>query len=139
MEKQLFFKWKPEYDLGIDIIDEQHKKLVGYINELFISVKDLKQKEQAQIVVQKLFDYTNFHFGMEEKYFKRYDWESSSSHLKEHQIFVNKILEFQKILEKELPATFQIINFLKDWFKNHILVSDKKYVSFFKDKMTTVI
>jgi hemerythrin-like metal-binding protein len=139
MNERKFFPWKPEYNLGIELIDNQHQQLTGIIDELFVSVQELKQIEQAKIVIQKLFDYTEFHFGMEEKYFEKFGWKESPLHKAEHKKFVNKILEFQKVVDKGLPATFQIIIFLKDWFANHVLVSDKQYVSFFKDKMDKVI
>lgn len=29
-----YWKWDPAYSVGIEVIDHQHKRLFGYINEL---------------------------------------------------------------------------------------------------------
>ncbi len=135
MTNNRFFPWRPEYSIDIPLIDAQHQILIGYIDELYASVEAKKQKEHTIEVVKKLKDYTDFHFGLEEKYFAQYGYIEEASHKAEHVLFVEKIVEFQNIIERNLPATFQILLFLKDWFSNHIMKNDRKYALVLKDKI----
>jgi hemerythrin-like metal-binding protein len=133
MATRKFFPWKHEYELGIPIIDDQHKLLIGFIDDLFTAVEDKSQAAETKQVLKRLVDYTDFHFGEEEKYFKKFGYIEEKNHVLEHKKFYEKIDEFQKLTEKNLPTTFQLIIFLKDWLINHIQKSDRKYAVELKD------
>ncbi|HAN19103.1 MAG: hypothetical protein A2X13_02585 [Bacteroidetes bacterium GWC2_33_15] len=130
--KTEFFPWKEEYSVKVKEIDDQHKVLIKLLNKLYDA---FMKKEHSTIIgdiIQELTDYASYHFGTEEKYFKRFNYKESEKHLSEHKIFTEKVNEFKKEYEKNKSAlTFTIINFLRDWLKNHILISDKKYSDFF--------
>lgn len=130
--KTEFFPWKEEYSVKVKEIDDQHKVLIKLLNKLYDA---FMKKEHSTIIgdiIQELTDYASYHFGTEEKYFKRFNYKESEKHLSEHKSFTEKVNEFKKEYEKNKSAlTFTIINFLRDWLKNHILISDKKYSDFF--------
>ena len=56
-----FFEWKDDYSVGIDKIDKQHRKLVGYLNELYESMKAGKGKGTLGAVLKGLVEYTKNH------------------------------------------------------------------------------
>jgi hemerythrin len=33
------FKWSADLDLGIDVIDSQHRRIVDYINEINVAIR----------------------------------------------------------------------------------------------------
>ncbi len=134
MEKKVYFLWKKEYELGIPEIDKQHKMLVSYIDELYVAVSEDKQFKTVDDIVRKLIDYTKFHFETEENQLADSDYFDLTNHKLEHNFFVSKILEFDKLLSKRIKITFRLISFLKDWLTKHILVTDKRYVEYFKQK-----
>ena len=35
---EVFFKWLPDYSVGIKTIDSQHQELVNILNRLFVAV-----------------------------------------------------------------------------------------------------
>jgi hemerythrin len=50
----------------------------------------------------------------------------------EHEAFVRKVSDFVDDLnEARLSLSISVMNFLRDWLKNHIMVVDKKYVELF--------
>jgi len=135
MESQRFFPWREEYSLGIKVIDDHHKQLVGYIDEMYVSAIQTDSKDKAKEILKKLYEYTVYHFGVEERYFEKFGYEEIAEHKQQHQIFYQKLNDFKKMIDKNHPSTFQIINFLKEWFKEHILDTDKKYVNELKIKI----
>ena len=64
-------EWKPEYNVHIDTIDQQHKKLVAIINELYELLTDeTGVKEYISKIIDDLKEYTIYHFSTEEDLMK---------------------------------------------------------------------
>jgi len=140
MSDKDFIKWKDEYSVGISYIDDQHKKFLDMINKL---VEACNQGEDVaskvfKMTIKDLFEYVKFHFKTEEDILIRYKYpeEDYNLHKKEHEQFMIKVLEFVSDFEngkKYVPN--QTTRFLKNWLLQHIIVIDKKYAIFLKEKM----
>ncbi|MDA8212497.1 MAG: bacteriohemerythrin [Clostridia bacterium] len=129
------FAWDEKYSVNVKEFNDHHKKLIDLINELHDGMKVGKGKEIMSTMLKKLIDYTQFHFSTEEKYLTRYAYPEYQLHKAQHDQFVNKVLKFQQDFEKgNILASMDVMNFLKDWLVNHILVIDKKYVPFLNEK-----
>jgi hemerythrin-like metal-binding protein len=127
----VLFAWNDSYNTGIKEIDTQHKKLVDLLNSLY----DAMGKGQANQVMGKIFDelvkYTASHFATEERLFKQHGYPEAAAHKREHDTLTAQALALQKdFAAGKTSMTLATANFLKDWLKNHILGSDKKYAPF---------
>ncbi|MEW8014522.1 MAG: bacteriohemerythrin [Candidatus Sedimenticola endophacoides] len=58
-------EWSNSLDTGISVIDEQHKRIVDYINELHDAQQTLDKRRVGE-VIDELVDYTVSHFAFEE-------------------------------------------------------------------------
>lgn len=126
-------KWTDKYTLGIKEIDNQHKGLVVIINELFTYMSEGKAKEKMKDVFDHLTEYTKKHFSAEELMLYRYAYTDIESHKVEHKKFIEKLEAFKKDFQnKRITISLELLNFLKDWLLNHILISDKKYATHIK-------
>ncbi len=131
--------WGKKLILGIDEIDSQHKELVSLINQLHRAMKLEKGLQVSGNILKGLADYTIFHFDHEKKIFEKYEYSEKDQHLKIHDDLVNKVLDFKKQFENGNAAiTMDLMDFLNDWLRSHILKTDKKYVPFLKEKMQNV-
>lgn len=130
-----YLDWKSEYSVGITSIDEQHKKLFQFINELHDAMKAGKSKEVLSKIINDLVDYTKYHFAQEEAFFNKYKYPEYLQHQKEHQGFTEKIFEFKNSYNLTSGiVSIEVMNFLKNWLINHVLGTDKKYTSFLNAK-----
>jgi len=83
-------------------------------------------------VISNLFSYTITHFRTEEELFEKYAYPTASFHKKEHKKFVRRIQEFKDAFDGgRLGVSIQVMNFLRDWLKHHIMEVDKRYSVFF--------
>ncbi|WP_370572719.1 bacteriohemerythrin [Methanomethylovorans sp.] len=124
--------WSDKYSVNIKEIDEQHKKLVGMINELHDAMMHAKSKEVSVEIINKMAEYTKYHFSTEEKYMKQFRYPDYEVHKISHEKFVEQVLEFKKGYESgKTGLTYDLLNFLKNWLVTHIQASDKKYAPFF--------
>jgi hemerythrin len=131
-----FISWKEEYELGISEIDEQHKKMLGIINELHDLMGQEEKADQSQIdkIIKEMADYAMYHFKTEEKYFNLFSYEDTETHMTIHSQYAQKVSEWQSRYdaEKDQAIFFEIFNYLQDWWIWHICHTDRDYVSFFK-------
>lgn len=127
--------WKEEYNLGIKSIDEQHQKLIDLINDLYLAKRSDAATELIEKVITGLIDYTEYHFIFEEKWFERINYENQEDHIKEHQVFRDKLKKYQKELNKNdtIPVSMvqNLVSWLQEWLVDHILVTDRKYIGAF--------
>ena len=138
----MHIEWSRKYNTGIKKIDDQHKKLVDLINILYdkVVINDDSSSVQEAIVDLKL--YTIFHFGSEEKLFKKHEYneEDHQDHLKKHKDFIDEISVYmgdQETSQHELG--YRLVEYLKKWLFSHILVCDMKFASFMKKNHFTEI
>ncbi len=125
--------WGPELMLGIDEIDDQHKKLVDIINELNDAMKAGKGADTLGAVFEELKGYTVHHFATEEAYFEEFSYAGMISHVAEHKKLVNQVIELEEQFKSGKTAlTNDVMRFLKDWLTGHIQGIDKKYVPHLK-------
>lgn len=127
-----FIPWKKEYALGIEVIDVQHMKLVGYISDLYNAVMSTDKEQKTKDVIEKLFQYTISHFSFEENVMKDAQFPNLEDHHKAHENFILELENYhQKFLDgKIVPA--QLVIFLKDWLVKHIQGTDREYIPYFK-------
>jgi len=127
--------WTDDLSVGVRLIDEQHKVLLGLINELHAGMRARKSDAVLVGVVERLKEYTVKHFGQEEEYFDRYGYSETKAHKEIHAKLVRQVLDFEAALKSgKAKVTMEIMRFLKDWLVQHIMGTDKKYSTFLHGK-----
>jgi hemerythrin-like metal-binding protein len=127
------FIWKPSYDLGVAEIDLDHRHLVGLINELYEAMKVGHGYELINHLIDQLLEYTREHFANEEGFMRASGYPYLEPHVREHQEFRDKIeaLDRGRRAGQLLPSS-ELLSFLCDWLRTHILDSDKDFGTFLK-------
>ena len=127
--------WKEEYSVRVNLIDQQHRKLIDLLNQLYDGLKAQRGKEVLGPVLHELVGYTESHFTTEERLMQTHGYPGFQPHKLEHQMLVKKVRDFQKDFEAGKSAvSIELMSFLKGWLENHILKTDKQYSSHFEKK-----
>jgi len=130
-----FMNWGPEFSCGIASIDEQHKKLLRMVNDIYAAIQTGKDRQYLGKILNELVAYTDYHFKYEEENFKKHNYPETQIHMKIHADLVAKVLEFKEKFDKgQAMLSHDILNFLKSWLTSHICVTDKKYGPYLKGK-----
>ena len=128
--------WTSRLETSISKIDNQHKKLVQMINQLHKAMRQQRGSNELSNILNNLAEYTVMHFGTEEKLFEKYQYPGYADHKKIHKELVTTVLAFQADFKNgKATVTVDLMDFLKDWLKNHIVKTDMAYVPFLKSKM----
>lgn len=126
--------WNDSLNTGIKTIDDQHRKLFDFFNEFSKNLEINSTKQVLEDILQKMTDYVDYHFSTEEELFAQCKFPEAEKHIQQHDMFRKKVSEYiKKKSTKELQLSFEIIVFLSNWIIDHIKVSDREYIPYFKD------
>lgn len=133
-KQEALLEWNDKMLIGIDSVDAQHKQLVGMLNELYAGFRAGTAKSLVGPILSRLIDYTATHFQHEERFFDQTNYPESKHHKMEHANLVKKVLEVRARFEadKESVLTQDVMVFLRNWLVDHIMGTDKLYVSHLK-------
>lgn len=127
--------WNEALSVHIESLDDQHRQLVGLINELHDAMKQGQGRQIVGSIIDRLAAYTQQHFTAEELLFEQHDYPAKAGHKREHNTFIENVADFRNKFNKgHLMLSMEVMTFLKEWLVNHIQVSDKKYSPFLNAK-----
>lgn len=130
-----FLVWKDEYSVGINSIDQQHKKLIHMINQLQTAVKYSTGEEFEREALNELVDYTKTHFTYEEGMMEQNGYPDFEAHKAQHVKMIKKVEEVLAEYEKDSDTAMEnALSYLSEWLINHINGTDKEYSSFMISK-----
>jgi len=111
------------------VLDEDHKRLVGMVNELFDAMQAGHGREALGRILDGLVQYTKMHFAREESFFTKTSYPVGAAHKQEHDALTRQVLEVQQkyAAGSNAALSLEVMQFLKNWLVQHIQGSDQKY------------
>ncbi len=125
--------WNDTLSVGVPEYDEQHKVLVGLINELHEAMSKGRGREVTGQVLTKLASYTDRHFADEERRMQAANYPDFAAHRAKHQDLMRQVRERKASFDAGKGVlTAELLGFLSTWLSTHIKGEDKKYAPFLK-------
>ena len=123
-----FFQWTSEMELGIPVIDEQHKRIVDYINDLHHAIEE-NNKQKVLIVAENVISYTHDHFNYEETLLKKAGYVLTEPHIAVHNRFKESAEQMKQdvVNGDSIEAAKKMRSSLTIWITNHIKKEDADY------------
>ncbi|SCA57559.1 Hemerythrin (fragment) [Candidatus Terasakiella magnetica] len=121
-------EWDDYLATGIDVIDMDHKILLGLINQVF-DVGVEKDDAKLTLILESLADYVDEHFKREEILMQICGYKNLEEHKEKHRKITETVQGLFKIYQTN-PALVNIDGFqtfLADWLPTHILNEDHGY------------
>ena len=120
--------WQPEYNLGIPIVDEQHRGIVSIINSLYYGMQGEHDDRESVLapIVDMMYDYTHIHFKTEENFLEKFKFPYIKQH---HELHGELTGTLSKVSRKSLVNhdSYEFMEFLKKWWIDHICDRDRKF------------
>ncbi|MGN0250720.1 MAG: bacteriohemerythrin [Oliverpabstia sp.] len=129
---------KVEFDnslvTGNAMIDEQHKELIGKIDKLVTCCEEGGGKVEAIKMLDYLSEYTDFHFGEEEKLQEEVSYPAIEGHRAKHAEFKKAVEELHEMLVEEEGPTDAFVAAVQknvvDWLFDHIKNMDQALAAY---------
>ena len=130
-----YIKWHSSMDTGIDLIDNDHKKLISLINQLQNATQYKVDDNIIDQIMDDLINYTKYHFEREEFLMRTNQYPGYEDHKNLHEKMIGKMSECMKEYKSNPDNTIDdALNFLKNWLINHIKGDDRKYIPYLENK-----
>jgi hemerythrin len=127
--------WKEPYRVNIHVLDEQHKKFFDILANLYGAAGKEYDATFLGIRLMELSVFIGMHFDTEELMMSEYHYPGYEEHRKEHELFREKIADFQEDLKMGKAAlSVKTVSAWTEWLEHHITNFDKKYSSFLNGK-----
>ena len=134
-----FIQWNKSLETGIELIDEQHKRIVDYINDLRVAQTKGDRNAVAK-TIDDVIDYTQSHFGFEEVLLADAEYPLLNAHKKVHELFIRRVSDLSlRFKNGEDNIAVEMHQLLGRWLINHIQKDDRHYVDSVKAKMVGVV
>ncbi|MFG6352586.1 MAG: response regulator [Oscillospiraceae bacterium] len=127
------FEWKEEYNIGVSVIDDEHRRLFQIINKLF-SFKE--EEKDSQWICQEGIKYFKGHalkhFADEETYMESIGYKGLDRHRDIHKSFrKNTLPALEQELEQTKYSSDSVDHFLgvcAGWLIGHTLTEDQAII-----------
>lgn len=123
----LFLNWSDDDVTGINVIDEQHRAIMGIINSFFFHRLDSDIERFLVPTVDAMKALGLIHFRTEEQLMLDSGYPGYEEHAAEHQL----VREELWAIERESRKTNDAMGFLfhlKSYWQKHVGVTDRLYV-----------
>jgi hemerythrin len=126
-----FTTWKSTLSVKVEQLDQQHKRLVSMINDLYEAMKAGTGKETTATILAELIDYTMVHFADEERLLTQHGYPDIAGHILLHEVFSQQVMEYDNKIKTGCSVlTLELMMFLQTWLVGHIKCEDMKYSQF---------
>ncbi|MFC1744423.1 bacteriohemerythrin [Candidatus Riflebacteria bacterium] len=126
--------WDEKYCVGIGEFDRQHQKFFMLVNHLYDAVERNDGKELIERKLKGIEEFYNHHFFSEEKYMEAFSYPDFEFHRKVHRSFIENADKHMAEYNKSGKVPHEFLEYLRDWWTEHILKTDKRYQSFFNSR-----
>ena len=137
MDKFKHIVFGPELVLGIGEIDDQHKRIAQYYNNMVNSFNN--ELPGMSQILDELINYTSFHFYNEEKFLETINYPEFAGHKKKHASLLDelKALAAELRLNDSKEIKEKILSISRDWIVFHIMIEDRAYVDYYNQLSRT--
>jgi len=119
--------WRKDFEVGVKLIDEQHKRLIELITIVERTQRDEANHAELGRVLKTLVEYVVEHFANEEQIMEKISYPDLSRHRVLHADLVEDVKKILLGLKqgKQIGCE-ELKTFLESWLGDHILAEDKK-------------
>jgi hemerythrin len=127
-------KWNSSFAIGIEAIDDQHKKIFDHLLAIEDSVAKRDPWHIVHFFLSQLREYLKFHLAVEEALLEIIRYPDLDDHCDSHAQLIDQIDRLEDQLEKK-GSSENLVAFFEDWFVRHVLSRDREYAAYVKVEM----
>lgn len=120
--------WSSEFEVGVELIDRQHRELIDRINKLLAGIREGRGREETFALMRFLQEYVIEHFRAEEGFMLRNHYAEYEAHKEIHDAFIADLEVLAATLENNGIDSELVVNVNQkviNWMVAHIFMIDK--------------
>ena len=121
-----------ELVLGVDVVDQQHKRLIKCFNSIIDA--NVSNRGDLPNLFSEFASYTEFHLKNEVEFMYQIKFPDIDRHVNKHDAILAEIHRVASSYNYDDGINLDELDNLKDLFVYHIMVEDLKYVEYYNNK-----
>lgn len=119
--------FKPEYSVGIESMDHEHRQLIRLINEIYEEMKDRKDPESVEQFLGDIHAAIAAHFALEERLMQNAGFGEYDAHKADHEDLLEQIRALMDIFDQDNDRGIGLLQErLSGWFSDHFSTFDAR-------------
>lgn len=119
--------WKPEYSVGIEAVDFEHREMIELLNGLYDELEDKSDPDAIEQFLGDIHATISAHFALEERVMQRSGYSEFEAHKDDHEELLDQIRDLMDtfILDSESGIAL-LQERLSNWFSVHFSTFDAR-------------
>ena len=119
--------WKPEYSVGIESVDSEHREMIELINAVYDAIENKKNPQSIEPFLGEVHATISAHFALEERIMRNANYDEFEAHKEDHEELLDEIRE---LMDRFFDAPEQGLQLLQEnlsgWFAGHFSTFDAR-------------
>lgn len=131
-----FLPWRTEYEVGIEVLDTEHKRLVTIVNTLYHNMIPGMSDSCFTGMIQSLIDIAGLHFRHEEELWTDTGYPEADAHHRHHVELLRMIESYRDVIadRKDPEQSLENMRFLRAWVMDHIKADDMRLAQYLNER-----
>ena len=126
--------WDNQLSVAVPSIDREHQEMVALLNQLHDAISAGAPRSILSNALGQLIQSTKNHFAHEEHLFEQTIYPDAEAHRLEHLNTSAWLAEIRRKYDEGISGiSLETVDYLKDWFFDHILGSDRRYSTWLRE------
>ena len=119
--------WRSEFSVGIEIVDHDHRELIGRIRGRQKILGDSADADKIVEILEEIYADIAEHFALEEKLMEQLRYPAIADHKEDHETLLEELRDIMVGVEDEgVLDEVQLTDDLDRWFSDHFRFHDAK-------------
>lgn len=119
--------WKPEYSVGVESVDFEHREMIDLINAIYDAIEDKKNPQSIEHFLGEVHTTISAHFALEERVMRNANYDEFEAHKEDHEELLDEIRD---LMDRYFDAPDQGLQLLQKnlsgWFAGHFSTFDAR-------------
>jgi len=120
-------QWKPEYSVGIESMDVEHREMIDLINDVYQRLGSSPDPEDIEDCLESIFNTISLHFALEERIMREHAYIEYAEHKEDHEDLLDEIRDLMDQFLADTDSGARLLEArLSDWFVRHFATFDAR-------------
>ena len=120
-------QWKPEYSVGIQSMDDEHREMIELINATYEKLKSNADADQVEEYLGEIFSTISMHFALEERIMRNVAYGEFQAHKDDHEVLLDRLRDLMDdFFVDPASGASRLEQSLSNWFAGHFSTFDAR-------------
>jgi hemerythrin len=119
--------WKPEYSVGIEAVDFEHREMIDLLNSIYEEMQGSRDADSIEQFLGDIHATISAHFALEERVMQRAEYTEYEAHKNDHEDLLDQIRDLMDIYSIDPDSGLSVLQQqLSTWFESHFSTFDAR-------------